>query len=107
MTNCMEITYMIGAVIPNVNLNVLLGYVLCAPELVLVIFVEDNFALDNSRQDSLYSFELQRYFNLASGGVYEINQNILFKPSFLIKFSPLSPINYDLNASLLLKKYYG
>ena len=50
------------------------------------------------------SFELQRYFNLASGGVYEINKNILFKPSFMVKFSPLNPINFDINSSILFKK---
>lgn len=95
---------MISAVIPNVDFGMYFFTDMFYAGVSASHLLEDNFALNNNRQDSLSSFELQRYFNLASGGVYEINQNILFKPSFLIKFSPLSPINYDLNASLLLKK---
>mgnify|MGYP001197363861 CR=1 FL=1 len=65
--------------------------------------LEDNFILNNE-QNTLLNFELQRYISVATGGVVEINKNLLYKPSFMLKFTPGFPINYDVNSSFLLNK---
>ena len=44
------------------------------------------------------------WLTLATGGVIEINKNILYKPSLMVKFTPGFPVNYDINSSFLLNK---
>ena len=95
---------MVNTIIPNVDFGLYFFTDLFYAGASASHLLEDNFTLNNNQQDSLMSFELQRYFNVASGGVYEINKNILFKPSFMLKFSPLNPINFDINSSILFKK---
>lgn len=45
--------------------------------------------------------DLSRHFYLMSGGVFNVSDNIMFRPSTLIKFTPSAPVNIDLNASCL------
>ena len=66
--------------------------------------LEDNLMLSNN-ENTLLNFELQRYVSLATGGVIEINSNLLYKPSMMVKFTPGFPINYDINSSFLFNKF--
>ena len=58
----------------------------------------------NNNQNTLLNFELQRYLSVATGGVYVINNNLLYKPSLMVKYVPGFPINFDLNSSFLFSK---
>jgi len=65
--------------------------------------LEDRLILNNN-QNTLLNFELQRYLSVATGGVYVINNNLLYKPSLMVKYVPGFPINFDLNSSFLFSK---
>ena len=56
------------------------------------------------QESSVTSLELNRYFNFASGGAIELNNNLVYKPSIMLKYLPGMPLNYDINSSILLNK---
>lgn len=49
---------------------------------------------------------LRRHFMLASGYAMDLNDNIIFKPSVLIKYVDAAPLNVDVNASFLINKVF-
>ena len=66
-----------------------------------------NFQLDtllDNGKNPITEIDLSRNIILATGGVYEINNSLMFRPSFLLKYVKNMPINYDLNASFLFNK---
>lgn len=50
------------------------------------------------------TWEIQRHYALVSGTVFELSENLIFKPSVNLKFLKDAPGNIDVNASFLLKK---
>ena len=56
------------------------------------------------QESSVTSLELNRYFNFATGGAIELKNNLVFKPSIMLKYLPGMPLNYDINSSILLNK---
>lgn len=52
------------------------------------------------------SNSLRRHFMLGLGYAFEINDNVVFKPSTLIKSVEGAPMNIDLNASFLFHKKF-
>ena len=65
-----------------------------------------NFQLDTLINDKhpITKIDLSRNIVLATGGVYEINNNLMFRPSFMLKYVENMMVNYDLNASFLFNK---
>ncbi len=49
-------------------------------------------------------FNLNRYFNFATGGVLVLNEDLVVKPSIMVRYIAGAPINYDLNTSVLFNK---
>ena len=58
----------------------------------------------NEAQNSGVGSDLQRHFLLGGGYAIELNDNLVFKPSALVKYVQGAPVNIDLNASFLLRK---
>ncbi len=56
------------------------------------------------QESSVTSLELNRYFNFATGGAIELKNNLVYKPSLMLKYLPGMPLNYDINSSILLNK---
>ncbi|MCX6233223.1 MAG: type IX secretion system membrane protein PorP/SprF [Bacteroidetes bacterium] len=56
--------------------------------------------------DEIVYANLTRHFYLTSGYALEISEDLVFKPSTLIKYAPNAPINVDLNVSFLMKKTF-
>lgn len=52
------------------------------------------------------NFELRRHYMLATGYAWEISENLVLKPSALVKFVDHAPVNVDINASMLFKKVF-
>jgi len=55
-------------------------------------------------QNGQTQFNLDRHFTLATGGVVVFSDNLVFKPSLMVRCVSKMPINYDLNASVLFNK---
>ena len=49
---------------------------------------------------------LARHFYFMTGGVWEMTNNIYFRPSTLVKFVKNAPVQIDLNASFLFKNAF-
>lgn len=56
------------------------------------------------QESSVTSLELNRYFNFATGGAIELKNNLVYKPSIMLKYLPGMPLNFDVNSSILLNK---
>ncbi len=98
-----ETNGLVNVIIPNFDFGMYFFTDLLYAGLSVSHILEDDLILNND-QNTLLNFELQRYLSVAAGGVIEINRNILYKPSLMLKFTPGFPINYDINSSFLLKK---
>ncbi len=59
---------------------------------------------ENFENTSQTQINLDRHFLLTAGGVVVFNDNLVFKPSLMIKYIHNTPLNYDLNASVLFNK---
>jgi type IX secretion system PorP/SprF family membrane protein len=58
-------------------------------------------------QDDKTTFNrLARHFYFMTGGVWELSNNIFFRPSSLVKFVRNAPMQIDVNASFLFKKSF-
>ena len=55
---------------------------------------------------STEDYFLRRHIFLAGGYVFETKRNVLFKPSALIKYTPNSPINVDVNLNVMFNKLF-
>lgn len=53
---------------------------------------------------SEYATETRPHYMLQAGYLAKINQNLRFKPNFLVKYVNGSPIQFDLNANLLINE---
>ena len=63
--------------------------------------------IDNVINDTLSStIEYNQHFMLASGIAIKLNEDMVFKPSTLLKYVPNAPLNVDINASMLFKKVF-
>ena len=98
-----ETNGLVNVIIPNFDFGMYFFTDLFYAGASLSHILEDDLILNNE-QNTLLNFELQRYLSLATGGVIEINKNILYKPSLMVKFTPGFPVNYDINSSFLLNK---
>lgn len=54
--------------------------------------------------DNNVNLDLVQHFMLTSGYAWEINKNLVFKPSVLVKYATGAPVNFDINASVLFNK---
>lgn len=98
-----ETNGLVNVIIPNFDFGMYFFTDLFYAGASVSHILEDDLILNNE-QNTLLNFELQRYLSLATGGVIEINKNILYKPSLMVKFTPGFPVNYDINSSFLLNK---
>lgn len=62
---------------------------------------DNNAVFQNSSQTHLY---LNRHFFFNTGAVFVKNENLVFKPSIMVRYNAGSPVSFDLNTSVLLKK---
>lgn len=99
-----ETNGMVNVVIPNFDFGLYFFTDMFYAGASISHILEDDLMLNND-QNTLLSFELQRYVSVATGGVIEINKNLLYKPSVMLKYTPGFPINYDLNSSFLFNKF--
>ena len=65
------------------------------------LFKSPEFRLDSNNFSSILN-EYQSYF-ITHGYVFDINENVKFKPSTLIKYNTDLPISIDLNMNILFK----
>jgi type IX secretion system PorP/SprF family membrane protein len=65
----------------------------------------ENIISPISSSDIIYA-NLTRHFYLISGYAWEISDNVVLKPSTLVKYATNAPVNVDLNVSILLKKTF-
>jgi type IX secretion system PorP/SprF family membrane protein len=56
-------------------------------------------SLGNSQFSKLF-----RHFYLMSGGAVELGENLVFKPSVIVKYVKNAPVQFDFNASFLISK---
>ena len=49
-------------------------------------------------------FSLNQHIFFNTGGVFELNPNLVLKPSIMIRYVNGSPLSYDLNSALLINK---
>ncbi len=49
--------------------------------------------------------ELERHYMATTGAAFHLNENLIFRPSTLVKFLPSAPVNVDLNASFLIHDF--
>lgn len=47
---------------------------------------------------------LDRHIMLTSGYAMDVNENVIFKPSVMVRYVNSAPINFDVNASFLFKR---
>ena len=99
-----ETNGLVNVIIPNFDFGLYFFTDLFYAGASVSHILEDDLILNND-QNTLLNFELQRYLSVASGGVIEINKNLLYKPSVMLKFTPGFPINFDINSSLLFNKF--
>ncbi len=59
---------------------------------------------DNAENTSQTQLNLNRHFFFNTGAVFVKNENLVFKPSFMVRYNAGSPISFDLNTSVLFKK---
>lgn len=65
----------------------------------------DNFNFQFTDTTSV-NLQLNTHIMLASGVALELNDNMVFKPSFLLKYVENAPMNVDINASMLFKQVF-
>lgn len=99
-----ETNGLVNVIIPNIDFGMYFFTDVFYAGASVSHILEDDLILNNE-QNNLLNFELQRYLSVASGGVVEINSNILWKPSTMVKFTPGFPINFDINSSFLFNKF--
>ena len=64
-----------------------------------------NHMFDNNAENtSQTQLNLNRHFFFNTGAVFVKNENLVFKPSFMVRYNAGSPISFDLNTSVLFKK---
>ena len=64
-----------------------------------------NHMFDNNAENtSQTQLNLNRHFFFNTGAVFVKNENLVFKPSFMVRYNAGSPISFDLNTSFLFKK---
>ena len=59
---------------------------------------------DNAENTSQTQLNLNRHFFFNTGAVFVKNENLVFKPSIMVRYNAGSPISFDLNTSVLFKK---
>lgn len=52
------------------------------------------------------TFDLDQHFMLASGYAFEFSRDVVFKPSFLVRYVQNAPVNFDVNASFLFNRVF-
>ncbi len=57
-----------------------------------------------SATNGVAGLQLRRHFLLSSGVAIELNDNLLFRPSGLVKYVDGAPLNVDINTSFLIKE---
>ena len=62
-------------------------------------------ALGNSGTSNVFS-TFDRHFMFATGYAFKVNQDVVLKPSLLVKYVQGAPVNVDVNMSVLLKKVF-
>lgn len=55
---------------------------------------------------SAETFDLNMHFMAFAGKAFVLNPNLVFKPSFNLKYTESAPLNYDINASVLFQKVF-
>ncbi len=62
--------------------------------------------ISNKLNGDVAGLDSKRYMhsNLTAGAVFRLGNSVKFKPSFLLKMAPASPLSLDLNASFLFKE---
>ena len=60
----------------------------------------------NSGANSGDNSGLDRHIMLMSGYAFSLNDNVVFKPSMLVKYVAAAPVNVDVNASFLFRKVF-
>ena len=64
-----------------------------------------NHMFDNNAENtSQTQLNLNRHFFFNTGAVFVKNENLVFKPSIMVRYNAGSPISFDLNTSVLFKK---
>jgi type IX secretion system PorP/SprF family membrane protein len=62
-------------------------------------------AINNSSTSGVFS-TFDRHFMLATGYAFDVNPDVVLKPSLLVKYVNGAPVNVDVNMSVLLKKVF-
>ncbi|MDG2370104.1 MAG: type IX secretion system membrane protein PorP/SprF [Flavobacteriales bacterium] len=92
-----------GAVYQSITPNFDFGVYYYAPKFYSGLSVNHMFD-NNAENTSQTHLNLNRHFFFNTGAVFVKNENLVFKPSFMVRYNAGSPISFDLNTSVLFKK---
>ena len=94
-----------GAVYQTITPNFDFGVYYYTPKFYSGLSVNHLFdnkvVYQNSSQTHLY---LNRHFFFNTGAVFVKNENLVIKPSIMVRYNAGSPVSFDLNTSVLFKK---
>ena len=94
-----------GGVIQTITPNFDFGVYYYTPKFYSGLSVNHLFDSDAIYQNSSNThLNLKQHYFFNTRGVFVKNENFVIKPSIMLRYSQGSPLSYDLNTSVLLKK---